>query len=108
MSFHQELQKDDKVIIETYYTTQVTTVDRLTKTQIILASGHRFNRSSGYAVGNGYNRPVLREWTQEKEDKIKAVAYRNELLNYIKKQDFSVLNNQDLDIVCKMFLGGGK
>lgn len=108
MSFHKELQKGDKVIINTNYTTQVTTVDRLTKTKIVLASGHKFNRNSGYAVGDGYNKPILNEWSQEKEDEINATNYRNKLLNYIKKQDFSRLTDDELKVVCSMFIGERK
>lgn len=62
----------------------ISKVERLTKTQIIVARGGKFRRSDGEAVGGGvgYHRSILVEPTQEVTDRIQHNILANRLTRF--------------------------
>jgi hypothetical protein len=79
----ENLGVGDRVIISRRNRSEIRTVDRITKTQVIVA-GMKFNRSSGSLVGNRYSLTTLVEYSTElrlqielnvKRKKVAAKAY---------------------------------
>ena len=59
-----------KIIIDGEYGFTIGVVEKITKTGRVNVNGVQFN-SFGRQIGNGYHRSILREWSQEQEDKIR-------------------------------------
>jgi hypothetical protein len=73
--FLEKLKSGDKVVVSSRDKSYKQTVDRVTKTQIIVG-GERFNKSNGHRRGDDtWTFVVLEEWTAEKEKAIKYNAW---------------------------------
>ena len=97
-----KLQKGDKVIVSKWFSPEfVTVVERTTKTQVLLeGTSSRFRKSHGNLVGGStYSGACLLEWTEEKEEVIKAKARRSNMLSYIDKRNFSSLTDKELSTI---------
>lgn len=113
-TWRDNLKVGDKCIVGD----EVLPVARLTKTMIIFTkqnvSGEsyhiRYSKSNGrkYGVSAFYTRNdwSLVEWTQEAEDKIKAVKRRKFLIDKIKYYDFNSLHLNHLEDIYRVI--GGK
>lgn len=73
MSTMEHIKHGDQVIVSTTASVsdRLTTVDRVTKTQIIVSNGMRYRRSDGYAVNRGrYDTAYIRDATDEDRTRI--------------------------------------
>jgi len=101
----QKLKVGDKVAyyFSNHYPPKIATVERLTKTQIILAKEPiRFRRDNGYIVGNNHSswsKPYIEEYTEELAVKLHEQMKRNKALYYLRNFDFK---EQPTDILCKI------
>ena len=85
-AFLENLSPGDRVIVSSggvLRPEKVGRVDRLTKTQIILADGSRFRKSDGWQSGDGWSRSYLREASEETIKEIAALARRRKLLRNV-------------------------
>lgn len=71
----EHITPGDQVVVGTRLNDRLATVERVTKTQIILPDGSRYRRTDGNAVGrNEFNINYIREAT---EDDLARITYRN-------------------------------
>lgn len=67
----EHITPGDQVIVGNLLNDRLATVDRVTKTQIILADGSRYRRADGFAVGgNSFDRTYIREATDQDRARI--------------------------------------
>jgi predicted phosphohydrolase len=75
----------DKVIVESgfgYKSQEITTVDRITKTQIIIGNS-KYRRNNGYIVGGTtWSRRYLTRYTEEAAAKVHLRIMRDQLSAY--------------------------
>lgn len=89
------LKVGDKVAISIRNGYRIGEVSRLTKTQIVLKDGNKFNRESGYLVGrNACNQPV---YIQSITDEILKEWRRNWLLKEFYNYDIKQISNENLE-----------
>lgn len=66
MSTMEHITAGDQVVVGNRFSDRLITVERVTKTQIILGNGVRYRRSDGYAVKRGrYDASRIRDATDE-------------------------------------------
>ena len=96
----ENIKVGDKVIVDGSGFTafnKIDTVERLTKTQIVLKNTHsKYRRSSGRSVGDIWNSSFLSEATREKILKIQEARYRLNLLNKIESISIRNLSTDSL------------
>ena len=102
--WHKDLKVGDKVITESSYSRylRITKVKKITKTMIVLDSGDRFNKISGFGVGEGWRKPYLIRYTSENRDK----AIKQKLVAKIQIEAEKLNKNQqyDLKILSKIYI----
>ena len=100
------LKVNDKVItLSSYSSRQITTIKRITKTMLILTNRMRFNKTSGYSVGNNASNwcsNILEAYDEKKAKKIKRVNQEQYLLVNMTKLNLSKLTEEELIIICKI------
>ena len=97
----KELVPGDRVIVSYMHREEIKKVERLTKTQVVLVGGSKFNRSHGGAVGESYTH--LYQYTADRAMEILRQSRARRIhsrtsLNLLKKCTLSELN-QILDIL---------
>ena len=97
MGSFEHLNVGDKVVIDGRYGHQtLTTVERLTKTQIITSKG-KFRRSDGFSVGGDlWARELLREATPERIARIHEKEMRAGIIYKITRLDLHSLSTDKL------------
>jgi len=82
----KNLKVGDTVIIEHRSSAAVDTIARLTKTQFVLSSNYKFNRTTGYEVGGDtWNTTSISEATFERVCQVTANKKKTMLANKIMK-----------------------
>ena len=99
--FLQKLQPGDLVIIEgigfAFRDGLIASVDRVTKTQVILDSGRRFRRADGREIGRrGWTSVWIEEATKEKIQQVKDAGERRTLISRIKNAKWDTMTLEDL------------
>jgi len=98
----KELVPGDRVIVSYMRREEIKKVERLTKTQVVLVGGSKFNRSHGGSVGNGsftylYQYDTDRAMEILRQSRARRIHSRTSL-NLLKKCTLNELN-QILDIL---------
>lgn len=98
----KNLKVGDTVIASGRNFNRICTIDRLTKTQIVVGN-LKYRISDGGLVGAGnWNYGSLHEPTEEFINNIKNTQKRNILINNIKNIDWYSYDNDKLDAVLKI------
>ena len=83
MSFLEKLGPGDRVIVSGRMTQSVDTVARITKTQIVMSSGNRFNRSTGRFIGG--DRWTFFHLSEATTENLEAIARDREKKDLVRK-----------------------
>lgn len=71
MSNMEHIKPGDQVVVVNRVSDRIVTVERVTKTQIVVGNGVRYRRSDGYAVKRGrYDIAYIRDATDEDRARI--------------------------------------
>lgn len=103
--FVADLKKGDQVVVNNiFYNPKVKTVERTTKTLVVLDNGTRFKRTNGDAsgMGNTFHSSWLAEGTPEAIAEVKDQNRRNQLVNYFAETIWRKLPTSDLEEIAKL------
>ena len=80
----KDLKEGDKVIVYNRYGDSIKTVERVTKTQIVV-DGYKYRRETGYQIaGNTWYSSRIEICTEEEENRINRQISENRMKRYIK------------------------
>jgi len=98
MDWFKKLKEGDEVIFSTRYENRIATVERFTKTQIVLKeTSTRFNRNTGRQIGaTNWSLDQISEATPEKKAHVREEQARRKMLNIIDKTNFRLLSYDSL------------
>jgi len=104
MSWTNELKAGDKVIVSDHPYEYIRTVERVTKTQVVINhSSSKFRISNGRLVGgSSWDRLLLIEPTPERIEKIIKKNIRNDLVKRFRKINTDHLSNVQLEKIIKV------
>lgn len=94
------MEVGDKVIISYGLDRKIDTVARLTKTQIVLENGDRYNRTSGRLVGkSSWCGSRIREASEEELANLEKELLKKKLVWYLRSYDWERV---DVDLLWKV------
>ncbi len=111
LNWLDELKEGDRVYVSGRYNSILHTVDKVTKTQIVV-SGNRYRKSSGTQCGDhGWHWQSLEKFTPEKEAEItkenRRSAIIGKLLDKWHGQSVRAMSNEQLETLHAAFVATG-
>lgn len=95
----ENLKAGDYVFVQNHNTKRLTTIERLTKTQFVVAdTSTRFKRTTGREIGgSSWFSCYLAEATEENIAAFKAQNQRNKLIRMVAETDWRKLSTEQLN-----------
>lgn len=95
----KDLKAGDKVVIRNRWNDRIGTIERVTKTQIIV-NGYKFRRESGLQInGDSWTPSRIAVLTEEELQGIKKQNAKNMMKRYIKNFVFDDLSYEEIEQV---------